>query len=241
MVEAHQRETVLDVESPMHGFQGNRGPLSALVDIPAGVTIAISRESGARGGTIGRRVGRTLGWQVYDQELLEFVLQDARAQQEIFDSLSEPANRWVDTQLAEMVGRQHFEKQPAMIDLVRLGLSIGAQGNAVLVGRGAGFLLPRASTLHVRLVAPLEDRIAYMSQCFRLTLEEARQRVQVRDTLRADFLTNYLGIQAGDGYQYDMVLNTSSLGEELSADLIVRAARQRTEVLRTRPDPSPAA
>jgi hypothetical protein len=188
------------------------------------LTIAISREAGARGGTIGRRVGRLLSWQVYDQELLEYVIQDSNVQQGLRDSLPEPGQGWVDERLEAMASREGGNLPPALGNLARLSLTLGAQGHVVLIGRGAGYLLPRESTLHVRLVAPLEERVAYMAQWLRLTDEEARQRVRVRDQRRAEFLTHFLHRQAGEVYGYDLVLNTSSLGEELCAELIVRAA-----------------
>jgi cytidylate kinase len=142
------------------------------------------------------------------------------------DSLPEPAARWVEEQLAAL-GNSGTEMNPNIVPVARVALSLGSQGHVILIGRGAGFLLPQPSTLHVRLVAPLEDRIAYMSQWLRLTLEEARQRVRVRDARRAEFHTNYLQRQPGDIHGYDLVLNTSSLGEELCADLIIQAARAR--------------
>ena len=37
--------------------------------------IAVSRETGAGGGTISRMVGQKLGWKVYDHELLEAIAQ----------------------------------------------------------------------------------------------------------------------------------------------------------------------
>ena len=46
------------LDSPRHGFQGDRGSRPRLPAVPAGITIAISREAGARGGTVGRRVGQ---------------------------------------------------------------------------------------------------------------------------------------------------------------------------------------
>ena len=108
-----------------------------------------------------------------------------------------------------------------------MSLTLGAQGRVVLIGRGAGFILPRDTTLHVRLVAPLEDRVAYMSQCFRLTLDEARERVRVRDARRSEYLGSYLRRPPGDVQGYDMILNTSSLGEEACAELIIQAARSK--------------
>ena len=106
-------------------------------------------------------------------------------------------------------------------------LALGAQGEAVLVGRGSGFILPRASTLHVRLVAPLEERIAYMSQWQRLPLKDAAEMVRLRDERRVDFLQTHFHRHGGDVHQYDMLLNTSLLGEEVCAELIILAAQAR--------------
>jgi hypothetical protein len=223
-VDERDLSPLLPLESPHHGFRGDGGAPPPRDPVPAGLTIAISREAGARGGTIGRRVGRLLSWQVYDQELLEYVIQDSNVQQGLRDSLPEPALRWVDARLDALSSREGGSLPPAMANLARLSLTLGAQGHVVLIGRGAGYLLPRASTLHARLVAPMEDRVAYMAQWLRLTVEEAQQRVRVRDQRRAEFLTHFLHRQAGEVYGYDLVLNTSSLGEELCAELIVRSA-----------------
>jgi hypothetical protein len=69
-------------------------------------------------------------------------------------------------------------------------LTVAARGDAVLVGRGAGFVLPAESTVHVRIVAPLDERIAYMAQWLRLTKDEATEEVRTRDGRRAAFLSD---------------------------------------------------
>lgn len=228
--------SLLPGESPHHGFRGeDSGRMRPAV--PAALTIAISREAGARGGTIGRRVGRLLGWQVYDQELLDYVMQDSTVQQGLMDSLSEEAAHWVEGRLHTFQSREETNLPAAIVHIARTTLVLGAQGHVVLIGRGAGYLLPRTSTLHIRLVAPQEDRIAYMAQWLRLTVEEARQRVRLRDSRRAEFLTNFLHRQPGEVYGYDLILNTSSFGEEVSAELIVQAARAREYQFLGRPEP----
>src|SRR6516225_8146342 len=83
-------------ESPRHGFQGDRGAVSAPRAVPAALSIALSREAGARGGSIGRRVGRKLGWQVHDQELLEYMAQDAVVRQGVVEGLGQEAAAWVE-------------------------------------------------------------------------------------------------------------------------------------------------
>src|SRR5205085_2448038 len=106
-------------------------------------------------------------------------------------------------------------------------LALAAQGSVVLIGRGAGLLLPAETTLHVRVIAPVADRIAYISQWLRLTLEEATERVRLRDARRAEFLTTHFHRQPAEPHQYDLLLNSSLLGEEASADLIAHAARSK--------------
>jgi cytidylate kinase len=206
-------------QGPLHGYRGE--PRSAADRWPSGLTVALSREAGARGGSIARRVGRKLGWQVVDQDLLEFLTQDETA----FQELPAAAREWADERLDRLLRSRTLGNDPSVVHLARAILRLGAQGEVVLVGRAAGYILPPATTLHVRIVAPEADRIAYMGQWLRLSVEEAAQEVRRRDERRAEFLTQHLGCQPGDPYPYDLVVNSSRLGEEQSAELIAQAAR----------------
>jgi cytidylate kinase len=218
-------------ETPRHGFQGDRGAAPPGPGLPAGLTVAVSREAGSRGATIGRRVARRLGWPVYDQELLDYLAQEDSSRQSVVETLPPPAAAWVETYLQQLLREQSVSQHPSVVSLTRAVLALAVQGQVVLIGRGAGCVLPRSSMLHARLVAPLPERIAYMSQWLRLTIEEAAERVRLRDSRRAEFLATHFHRQPGDLYQYDMVLNTSHLGEDLCVELIVQAARARQALL----------
>jgi cytidylate kinase len=214
-------------ESPRHGFQGDRAPAPPPSEFPAGLTIALSREAGSRGGSIGRRVARKLGWPVYDQELLEYVSQEGPMHQELLDALPPGAAAWLGQRLEQLLREQSVSQHPSIVRLARAILALAAQGSVVLIGRGAGLLLPAETTLHVRVIAPLADRIAYISQWLRLTLEEATERVHIRDARRAEFLTTHFHRQPAEPHQYDLLLNSSLLGEEACADLITHAGRAK--------------
>jgi cytidylate kinase len=214
-----------DEVPPRHGFRGDEG--AAVPYVPQGLAITISREAGARGGTIGRRVASKLGWQVYDQELMEHMAQDPVIRQGLLDALSPAGAVWGETRLAAL----HMGHEAAIDNLVRLVLALGAQGEVVLIGRGTGCILPPETTLNVRIVAPLEERIAYMAQWLRLPLAEATDKVRSRDERRSEFLEIHFARSAGDVHQYDMVLNSSLLGEEACADLIIQAAHARWTAL----------
>jgi cytidylate kinase len=221
-------EVAAMLEAPRHGFQGDRAPVAATPLLPASLTVAISREAGSRGGSIARRAGRKLDWQVYNQELLEYIAQESAFRQSLLDNLPSAASRWTEERLATLRRAYDLDQYPSIQDMARIILALGAQGNVVLLGRGANSVLPAESTLSVRITAPREDRVAYMSQWLRLTMDQAAEQVELRDRRRADFLETHFHRQPGDIYQYDLILNSSLLGEELCAELIVQAARAKT-------------
>lgn len=221
------------LEAPRHGFRGER-PMPAGTPVPASLTVAVSREAGSRGSSIAGRAGQKLGWQIYNQELLEYIAQEGTFRQSIVENLPEAAGRWVDEQLERLLREQNVSQHPSIIDLARIILALGAQGEVILIGRGAGLILPHESTLHVRTVAPVNDRVAYFSQWLRLTEAEAAEQVRVRDGRRGDFIETHFHRQPGDVHQYDLVLNTSLLGEDLCAELIAQAARAKLAALESR-------
>lgn len=214
-------------ESPLHGFQGDRAVLPAVPLTPAALTIAISREAGSRGGTIARRAARKLNWQIYNQELLEYIAQEGAYRAGLIEGLPPASAAWAEGQLQRLLREQNLSQHASLIELSRLILALGAQGDVVLIGRGAGCILPAESTLNVRIMAPLADRIAYMEQWQRLTTAEAAELVRLRDRRRGEFISMHFHRQPGEIYQYDLLLNSSLLGEEACAELIAQAARTK--------------
>lgn len=212
-------------KSPRHGDQGNRAPPPAAPSIPASLTITVSRETGSRGGTIAHRAARKLGWPVYNQELLEYIAQEGAFSQSVTETQTPAVAEWVEHTLEVLRREQNLSRHPSIAELARVVLALGAEGECVLIGRGAGCILPAESTLDVRIIAPLPDRIAYMSQRLRLSLEAAADEVNQRDRQRAEFIATHFHRQPADIYQYDLILNSSHLGEELCAELIAQAAR----------------
>jgi cytidylate kinase len=211
---------------PLHGFRGDRPPAGRLTR-PKGLTVAISREAGARGTTVARKVGELLGWQVFDQESLDYLLQDDTARGQLLADVPAGAKEWADDQLDRLRQEQRINADPETAGLVRLVLTVAARGDAVIVGRGAGYLLPAETTLHARIVAPFESRVSYFAQWLRMTREEAAAEVRARDDRRAKFLTRTLFRDPHDLYAYDVVVNPVRLGIEGAAQFIGWALRTK--------------
>src|SRR5437016_14678251 len=118
-------------ESPRHGFQGNRAPLPETPLIPAALTVAISREAGSRGGSNARRAGRKLDWQVYNQELLEYIAQESAFRQSLLDDLPAAGSRWTEERLETLRRKYDLGQYPSILDMARIIVALGAQGNVV--------------------------------------------------------------------------------------------------------------
>ncbi|MBV8488286.1 MAG: cytidylate kinase-like family protein [Planctomycetaceae bacterium] len=184
--------------------------------------ICISREAGAGGATIARMVGQRLGWKVYDEELLEAIahrmelpLDDVRA----FDELAPSAVQdWL-LPLRE----EHYAPQEAYLDhLAKLIEAIGRAGESVLVGRGAGFMLPRETTLSLRIIAPLRIRAVRLADRMGVSVRTARRAARDLDRRRSHFERTMYRVVSADPHNYDLVLDSHSLGLDITALVIVQ-------------------
>ncbi len=219
----------------MHGFRGEE-PTTELTR-PRGLTVAISRLAGARGTTIARKVADILAWQVFDHDTLDYLVQDDTARAQLLADVPADARRWADAQLAHLQRDRNLNADPDALQLIRLVLTVAARGNAVIVGRAAGFMLPAETTIHVRIIAPAESRIAYIAQELRLTRPEAAEEVRARDERRALFLDRTLGLDPADLTAYDAVVNSERLTVEGAAQFIGWAVRTKQMFVEIADDP----
>ena len=137
------------------------------------------------------------------------------------------AKAWAEAHFSRLQLHHAIALDPDTTAMIRLVLAVAARGDAVIVGRGAGFLLPPESTVHVRVIAPFEKRVAYFAQSLRLSREEAAAEVRARDERRARYLTAMLGRNLNDPTGYDVMVNADRLGVEGAAQFIAWAIRTK--------------
>ncbi|MGH2500948.1 MAG: AAA family ATPase, partial [Ktedonobacterales bacterium] len=107
-------------------------------------------------------------------------------------------------------------------------------GQSVIVGRGSQIILRnRRDTLHVRIVAPLEQRMSYVMLRENLSRAEAQQRITQRDQERRRYLISTYRHAPDDARLYDITLNTAVLDLDSCVELIVRAAEAKATQLTT--------
>jgi cytidylate kinase len=103
-----------------------------------------------------------------------------------------------------------------------------AAAGGVIVGRnGALILAAWPGALHVRLDAPVEQRVERAARTSGITLNRAAKRQRREDDLRADMSIRLYGWDPRDPTRYDLVLNTATLDVDGCIDIVVHACRAK--------------
>ena len=117
-------------------------------------------------------------------------------------------------------------------DLVRITEAViheaAEHDDVVLVGRGAQACLGRRDdTLHVRVVAPKEDRVRAACERLDLNEKEAERKIHRIDQDRKAYVETYYKRNWNDAANYHLVVNSALLTYDQAVDLIVHTARAR--------------
>jgi cytidylate kinase len=199
---------------------GGQQPVGS-TDISSASVIALSRQAGIDATSIAGEIGQRLGWSVYDHELVERIAQEMGLHTSLLQSLDETHVSW----LTEMV--DHLMSMPSQSEyvhrLLKTVLALGIHGECVIVGRGAAHVLPIGSTLRVRLIAPLNERVTSMCQQTGISRAHAQRQVEAIDRERTRFVEDHFQKDPNDCENYDLVLNTSQFSPTACAQLAIDA------------------
>lgn len=98
-----------------------------------------------------------------------------------------------------------------------------AEKPCIILGRCASDILKnQANAFNIYVCADKEERIKRIMKLEGLTLEAAREKLDQTDTDRAEYYHEHTGKAWGDVNNYHMILDTTKLGVENCADILIR-------------------
>jgi cytidylate kinase len=193
----------------------------------APLTIALSRQAGTGGGAIAHAVGARLGWPVYDHELLERIAEESGLDAHLLQRLDERDVSWVEEAARIFFAPRGHVAANYLRGLRRLVDSLSRSGHCVIVGHGACQVLPRETTLTVRLIGPRKMSIAWVQKTLGLSEAEAERWIDRTERERLRFVERHFNANEADPFGYDLVLNRERLSMDGCTELIVQALRTR--------------
>jgi Cytidylate kinase-like family len=214
----------------MSGEQAKRGDTSS--DRPGAVEafpriVTLSREFGAGGARIAGRVAAELGFQLWDQELVSHVARKAEVEPHVVRDVDERARDLLEEVIAGALPGQRLSASKYRSLLTRTVSELADRGGAVVVGRGANFLVPAEKAFRVRVVCPLKKRVGRYAAASQVDAESAERFVTGKDRERERFVHQLCNENSADALHYDLIVNTAELNEQAGAQLIIAAYHAR--------------
>lgn len=211
--------------------------------------ITISRQFAAAGGPIGEAIARRFDAELLDREIVAQVAERAGLSEEEAEGYDEQLpGLWQRIVAALAMGGPDPSLPPLPVGLVptaavqeRLAQitraiieEAAARGNAVIIGRGGAYIVPRGpDVLHVQLHAPLDARIRYLLARVEEIPEDTRpdeaslrELCKTMDSRRADYIRRLFDRDWRDPEAYDLSVDTGSMGVGPSVELIELAVRR---------------
>jgi cytidylate kinase len=193
---------------------------------PTGLTIALAREAGIPSAAVAEEIGRRVGWQVYDHELLDRIAEDMGLRTRLLESVDERRVNLLLEMFEGLLSVPYVSESAYFQHLVKTALALGAHGECIIVGRGAAHILPIESTLRVRLMASRNDRIAMLAHELGLSSKEAARQVDATDRERNRFVRDHLLKDPTKPQNYDLIINFARFRENGCAELVIKALKE---------------
>jgi cytidylate kinase len=195
---------------------------------PIRPVITISRLPGSGAGTLAKQLSEDLNIDLFDNEIVEAVAKSAQVSEAVIATLDEQDRSILDDWIGALEKKRHLWPDEYFSHLPKVIGAIAAHGHAVIVGRGAGFILPHEVCLRLLLVAPLDVRVRNVMFAYDVTHEEAKKRIIQTEKDRRAFIKNYFRVDMTDPVNYDLTLNTAHYNAEAAAKIVREAFNSRS-------------
>lgn len=192
--------------------------------------INIGRQFGSGGKSVAIEIGRRLGIPVYDNELITKVAEETGFGKEIFAKRDENRSMFSISSFfvsGTYVNAENTLDENALFkmqsDVIR---SIADKGPAIFIGRCSDYILRDRQCLDVFITAPEAERIRRVSARDGISMEQAAALIRKKNRSRESYYNYFTFGNWGVASNYDLCVDSSLLGVEGTAELIMEMARK---------------
>lgn len=195
--------------------------------------ITISRQFGSGGRSVGRAIAEKLGIPFYDKELVEQIaLESGFAPNFVEEHGEHSPGRSILSYAFTATGVPGVMNGLSTADFlwsIQCGavMQLAEKGPCVIVGRNADYILKdRKDVLNVFIYADMDYRADRIVRLYGESEKSPAARLQEKDKRRSVNYQHYTGRTWGAAENYDICLNTSVIGIEEAANIVVDAVNR---------------
>ena len=196
--------------------------------------VTISREYGSGGHLLAKMVAQTLGIKAYDKELIEMAAKESGLSEEYVEKneQSEPQTllHMIMADYEAPIAKSLSPQDILFVTQSRIIRSLAHKGSCIILGRCADHVLkdwPAQCIVRVFCYTDHNHAVRLAMREYGLTKDKAEKEIARINPLRINHYEHYTDTKWGDPHNYDVTVNTGTLGLETAADLIARAYKDR--------------
>ncbi len=187
--------------------------------------ITLSMQPGAGGSLVAQEIAKRLDFDLFHRDIIKGIAESAEISASVIETLEKERLSGIEDFISSLVNKHYLYPGLYLEHLMKVICTIAEHGRAVIVGRGANFILPPQKRFSVRVVAPLDGRIQNVASFFGVSVEEAKKRVIQRESRRRAFIRQSFHADISDPILYDLTINTGKISCEAAVEAVIGAVK----------------
>jgi len=128
--------------------------------------ITISSQPGSGGRILAKGIAKRLNIDWFDRDIVKEIAESAHISSAVIETMEKERMSGIQDFISSLVNDRYLWPGVYLDHLMKVVAAIASHGNAVIVGRGANFLIPEKNRLSVRVIAPFVVRVKNVAKEF---------------------------------------------------------------------------
>jgi cytidylate kinase len=183
------------------------------------LVVTVSREYGSGGRYIGRLIADKLGIKLYDKDFIEILAKETGLSEEYIEN-----NEQKRTTLDILNNGYYYgltNSDELFLKESELIKEVAQKESCVIIGRCADFILRENKNIFkIFVYSNMENKIKRATEIYGISKEKAAKEIKKVDKQRANHYKHYTETEWNNPGNYDICINSDTLGVEKTAELI---------------------
>lgn len=192
--------------------------------------ITINRDFGSMGRPIAQKTAELLGIEYYDRDIVEHTAKEMNMPVSSVSDLEESAkkNPFFSMQYPLGTGTTDVQDNIWIAQQKIINKFVKRGESCIIVGRCSDYILQNMErSFHVYIYAPYEDCLYNCVHSLGMTEDEAKKMINQVDNARMRYHIHYTGYAVNDQKHNDLMINSSLLGVDGTAELIAEIVKKK--------------
>ena len=185
--------------------------------------VTIARQFGSLGRPIAKMMSEKLGIEYYDRDIVEQAAKKLNLHVSHIDSYM---------RMMFPLGTESSSEQDNIFEAQQnIMRFLVERESCIIVGRCSDFVLSdEPAAIHIYIYAPYDARVKNCVKDLNLTEEDAKKMIRSVDEARDNYHMHYAGFLPSDPKHKNIMVDSSVLGVEKTADFLVDFIRRKFEL-----------